>query len=334
MKKWYLQLIVAVLAAVMMTACGDGQTDDTSVNEEQPQEQADQSEGSEEVTGAEFPVTVTDALDNEVTFEEKPERIVTLIPSNTEIAFALGLEDNIVGVTEWCNFPVEAQEKEVIGDMNFNVEKVLAVQPDLVLGHASNADSLSEGFRQLENAGVDVLIVNNANSIQEVYESIEMISQATGTMTEADQIITEMQETIENIQETAAANVRDEDRVKVWVEVAPAPEIFTTGKGTFMHEMLEIIQATNAAEESEGWTQYTEEEAVSLNPDVIITTYGFYIDNPKEQIMSRPAWSDVEAVKTERVYDVDSDQVTRSGPRLAKGVEELAKLIYPEVFSQ
>ena len=101
-----------------------------------------------------------------------------------------------------------------------------------------------------------------------------------------------------------------------------------------MHEMLESIQATNAAEEHEGWVKLTEEEIVKLNPDVIITTYGYYVENPKEQVLAREGWAEVPALKKQQVFDVDSDTVTRPGPRLIEGVETLAELIYPEIFKQ
>jgi len=158
-----------------------------------------------------------------------------------------------------------------------------------------------------------------------------MIGKATGTVTEATEIVTNMKQRFEEIKEKAS---KITDKKKVWVEVSPAPDIFTTGTNTFMHEMLEAIQATNAAEEHEGWVQLTEEEIVQLNPDVIITTYGYYIDNPTEEVYGREGWSEVPAVKNKQVFDVDNDTVTRPGPRLIEGVETLAKLIYPEVFNK
>ena len=141
-----------------------------------------------------------------------------------------------------------------------------------------------------------------------------------------------MKERLQAIKDKAAASVTD--KKKVWVEVSPAPDIFTTGKNTFMHEMLESIQATNAAEDQDGWVKMTEEEIVKLNPDVIITTYGYYVEDPKAEVLAREGWAEVPAVKNGNVFDVDSDTVTRPGPRLIEGVETLAELIYPEIFKQ
>ena len=98
--------------------------------------------------------------------------------------------------------------------------------------------------------------------------------------------------------------------------------------------MLSMVNADNVMSEQEGWVKVNQESVISSNPDVIITTYGYYSENPKEQVMKRDGWKDVNAVKNEHVYDVHSDLVTRTGPRLVEGVEEIAKSIYPEVFAE
>jgi iron complex transport system substrate-binding protein len=141
-----------------------------------------------------------------------------------------------------------------------------------------------------------------------------------------------MKERLQAIKDKAAASVTD--KKKVWVEVSPAPDIFTTGQNTFMHEMLESIQAVNAAEDQDGWVKMTEEEIVKLDPEVIITTYGSQVEDPKAEVLAREGWAEVPAVKNGNVFDVDSDTVTRPGPRLIEGVETLAELIYPEIFKQ
>ena len=97
---------------------------------------------------------------------------------------------------------------------------------------------------------------------------------------------------------------------------------------------LRSIQAINVAEDQEGWVKLTEEEIVQFNPDVIITTYGYYVDNPEAEVLARDGWAEVPAVKNEQVFDVDNDTVNRPGPRLIEGVETLAELIYPEVFKE
>jgi iron complex transport system substrate-binding protein len=324
MKHYLLTFLITLLALFTITACGTQET-------KEPAETNKEQTSSEEQVTASFPVTITDALDKEVTIEKKPERIVSLIPSNTEIAFALGLGEEVVGVSDFDNYPEEVATKEKVGGMEFNVETIVSLKPDLVLAHGSSAHNSEAGLNQLRDAGISVVVVPNADSFATVYESIELVGQITGTSEKADEIVTSMQSKLEEIKDKASAVT---EKKKVWVEVSPAPELYTTGTGTFMHEMLEALQAVNAAGDQEGWVMFTEEDAVKLNPDVIITTYGYYTENPKEQVLAREAWSEVPAIKNDQIYDIHSDKVTRSGPRLIEGVEELAKAIYPEIFAK
>ncbi|MCF6411685.1 ABC transporter substrate-binding protein [Pseudalkalibacillus salsuginis] len=319
-----LSLILMLLLSIGLVAgCGDDKTpvDETTTNE-----------GSQESNqGEAYPVAIKDALDEEVIIEEQPERIVSLIPSNTEIAYELGLGEEIVGVSDFDNYPEDTADKEKIGGQEMNIEKIISLKPDLVLAHASSAHNSTEGFQQLKDAGIPVLVVNEAQNFDQVYESIEMIGKASGKQQEAGQIVSEMKEEIEAIKEKAQSISQ---KKSVFIEVSPAPEIYTPGKNTFMDEMLSIINAENASGDLEGWAKIDQEAVVEKNPDVIITTYGYYTENAVEQVLSRDGWKDVTAIKDKQVYDVHSDLVARSGPRLAEGVEELAKAVYPETFNK
>ncbi|EDL66218.1 ABC transporter substrate-binding protein [Bacillus sp. SG-1] len=329
MKKIHILLLALLLSIGIIAGCGNnGATNENTANESQ---QGQSEEQVQEQEGTSFPVTITDAADNEVVIEEEPEKIVSLIPSNTEIAFELGLGEKVVGVSDFDNYPPEAAEKEKIGGMEFNVEKIISLTPDLVLAHGSVMGSAEEGLQQLRDAGITVLVVNDATSFEEVYTSIEMVGKAAGAHEQAAETIQQMKDDLQAVKDKAA-EVSEDERKSVFVEVSPSPEIYTPGSNTFMDEMLDLINAKNAAEEQEGWVQMNEEAILALNPDVIITTYGYYTENPKELVMSREGWGDVPAIKNENVYDVHSDLVTRTGPRLVQGVEELAKAVYPELF--
>jgi iron complex transport system substrate-binding protein len=340
--RWGMLSLSLILAMSLLVAgCGtqdqeagtnvdeEAATEETEANESSEVNDAESSETEEENEGG-FPLTLTDGMGQEVTIESEPTTIVSVLPSNTEIAYALGLGDKIVGVSDYDNYPEEVLEKERVGSMEIDLEKVLSLQPDLLLlspSHNQYTDVLS----QLKEAGIDTLIVGDSSSFEDVYASIRLIANATGTSEKAEGIIADMQERLDVLKEKAKAVSEPK---KVWVEVSPAPDIYTTGKGTFMHEMLEAIQAVNAAGEQEGWVKFTEEEAVLLNPDIIITTYGYYVENPAQGVLNRSGWAEVPAIKNEQVFDVNNDTVTRPGPRLIDGVETLAKLIYPEIFNQ
>lgn len=313
--------LILVLLAGILTGCAQG---------EQTKPAGGQTEQAEK-QDASYPVTVTDDAGNEITLEEKPEKIVSLLPSTTEILFALGLGDEIAGVSDYDNYPEEASTKEKVGAQDMNAEKIIALQPDLAFLQEYHAQNHGEIIKQFEAAGIKVFIVGSQTSFDQVYTAIRTIGKATDTLNQADRIIKDMDEKVASIKEKAK-EVKNAKRV--WIEVSPQPEIYTTGKGTFMNEMLEMIGAENVASSEEGWVKMDEEKIVSSNPDTIITTYGYYVENPAEQVLSRSGWSSVKAVQSKQVFDVNSDLVTRPGPRLADGAEELGKLIYPDIFKK
>ena len=319
--KHTIKVLLALLLAIgFLSGCGTN--DQQAKKEENAGANQDQSE---------FPLSLNDALDHKVTLEEQPKHIVSLIPSNTEILFELGLDEEIVGVSDFDNYPKEAADKEKIGGMEFNVEKIVGLNPDLVLAHESTAKSAEEGLEQLRNAGVNVFIVQDAKSFEEVYATIESIGTLVGKKEQAETVISEMKSDLETIKEKAK---EVSEKKKVYVEVSPSPDIYSTGKNTFIDQMLSLVNAENVMSDQEGWVQVNQEAVISANPDVIITTYGYYSENPKEQVMGRDGWQDVNAVKDGNVHDVHSDLVTRTGPRLVEGVEEIAKSIYPEIFAE
>lgn len=325
MKKFWKFGLSAGLAAVLMAGCGG----EDAVNEEQNTETP--AEPPTEVAETEFPVTLVDALGDEVVIEEEPQTIVSMVPSTTEISYELGLGDKIVGVSDFDNYPAETAEVEKIGGQEFNVEKVISLDPDLVISHESGISTWEGGLQQLRDAGLTVYVVNNETSFEEVYESISIIGQATGATEEADALIDEMQVQVDEITEQAEAI---EETKTVFVEVGSQPDIYTTGSGTFIDEMLTMLGAENLAGDQEGWVSMDVEAIVSGNPDVIVSTEGAYIPDAVDLIKQRSGFAEVTAVKEDAVYNIDSDAVTRSGPRLTVGLMELAKSIYPEVFGE
>src|SRR5690606_18882161 len=150
-------------------------------------------------------------------------------------------------------------------------------------------------------------------------------------MEEADAQISEMEAQLDEIEEMAA---EVKEPKKVFVEVGSTPEIYTTGKGTFIDEMLSAINAENIAGDQEGWVSIDPEAIVSSNPDVIVTTEGAYVPNAVELIMGRNGFAETTAVQDEAVYNLDSDKLTRQGPRVTEGLLELARAVYPEVYGE
>ncbi|KMK97367.1 ABC transporter substrate-binding protein [Rossellomorea marisflavi] len=315
--KHSIKIVLALFLALgLLTACG---TTDNKAEEKSSEK------SSESVSE---PVTVEDALGDDITLEKAPEKIVTLIPSNTEILFELGLGENVVGVTDFDNYPKEAADIEKIGGMEFNVEKIVGMKPDLVLAHESTAVSAKAGLDQIRDSGIPVYVVRDASSFDKVYTTIENIGKLVGENEKAEKVVSDMKDGIESIKEKTASV---KDKKSVYVEVSGEPEIYSTGKNTFVDEMLATINADNVMGDQEGWINVSEEDVLAKNPDVIITTYG---EQAVQQVLDRSAWKDVQAIKDEEVHDVNTDLVTRSGPRIVEGVEEIAKAVYPELFKE
>lgn len=321
MKKISYLLFLFVLAISVIAGCSSNDENEATDPD------AETKETSEENSEGEFPLTVTDATGDEITFDDKAERVVSVLPSNTEIAFALGLDEEIVGVTELDNYPEEASEKETVGDFQINVEKVISLEPDVVLADESVDENALE---QLRDSDINVLVVKTATDFDEVYDAIHLIAEVTDTTEEADKIETDMEEKLASIEEKVADI---EEPKSVYVEISPSPETFTAGKNTFINTILEKINAENSAGDLEGWPEVNEEAVIKMNPDVILTTYGSYVDDPVKEVTSRKGWEDITAIEDEQIFDVNEDLVSRPGPRLVEGAEELAKAIYPEHFA-
>ncbi len=311
-------LLIACSMMIILAACSDG-------SEEPEADEAN--ETTQE--GSLYPLTLEDARGTEFTLEEQPEKIISLLPSNTEMIYSLDAWDQLIAVTGNDDYPPEANELPTVGDMTIDVEETISQNPDVVLaGQINDMDAIG----QIEEAGIPVVVIEDTNSFEDLYDTIEFVGTVLGKQNEAEVLINDMQARIESI-EAVAQNIPDEDQLDVWVEVDADPDLFTTGSETFVDEMLTMIGANNVAHEEVGWVQYTEEDAISLNPNVIIITYGAYIENSEENVLNRAAWQSVPAVEDERVYSLDdANTVSRQGPRLIEGVETLAELIYPEYY--
>ena len=270
-------------------------------------------------------VTVTDFLGKEITLTDAPKRIVSLIPSNTEILFALGLGENVVGVNDTDNYPQEVQAIQKIGGLEYNLEMIISLQPDLVLAHESGMYGLGDGVAQLEAAGIPVFVVKNAVNFEETYETIEQIGQLTGRQTEAKEVNANIQKKLAVLQE----KVKDVEPKTVFVVVGADPEIYAVGKGTYMDEMLNVLNIQNAVTEN-GWPVYSAEDFVASNADIILTAY----EPDIEAIKGNPIFATMKAVQLNQLLLIDGDTTSRQGPRLAEGVEAIAKAVYPELFNE
>ncbi|HHY39971.1 MAG TPA: cobalamin-binding protein [Syntrophaceticus sp.] len=271
-------------------------------------------------------IVVTDDFGNQVKLDHYPERIVSLTPSNTEILFALGLGEKVVGVTTYCDYPEEAKEKPKIGDLTGNVEEIVVLEPDLVLAKGILNDDAVTKLRKLD---IPVLCLD-PESIDGVYRAIELIAQVTGTSEKGEKIIADMKKKIDSV-EKKLAGIPEEERLRVFIEVGSDP-LYTAGKDTFVDELVTLAGGINIADDLKGYQMYSSEAVVKENPDVILAADSYYVDI-KQEIKRRAGWEEIKAVQEGKViYELDTNLLNRPGPRSALAVELIAKALYPEIF--
>lgn len=261
---------------------------------------------------------VVDAEGNKIQLKQKPKKIVSLIPSNTEILFALGLGKEVKGVTAYDGYPKAAQKIIKVVSTEVDTEKIIAMKPDLVLGHESSLNFQKDAYKQLEEAKIPLFVVKDAQTLQSAEKTIEQIGQLTGTTDKAKAVVQRMEKQKASLQTKAA---KQKKQPTVWIEISN--DLYTAGDNTFMNEMLDLAGGKNIVTKK-GYPKYNEEQVIKADPDVIITTY----PNAKQEIAKRKAWKNIRAVKDGRIYSLDADELSRPGPRLIDGVEEIYQAIY------
>ncbi|EAE1292080.1 TPA: ABC transporter substrate-binding protein [Listeria monocytogenes] len=294
--KWFKGIAVVLLLAIL-TACGNTET-------KSPEKKTEK-------------IEVKDATGNTITLEEAPTKIVSLMPSNTEILFALDLGDKVKGVTAYDDYPKEAQKVEKVTSTSVDTEKIIAIKPDLVLGHESMLATEKDAYQLLKDAGINVFVVPDATDLKAAEKSIITVGKLTGKEKEAKEVTDSMEE-----QKVAIEKKAKELKTspKVWIEISP--DLYTAGKGTFMNEMLELAGGTNVVTES-GFIPYNEEKVVELQPDIILSVY----PDAKATIQKRAAWKDIPAVKNDKIYEMDANKLSRPGPRLLEGAADIQAVL-------
>jgi iron complex transport system substrate-binding protein len=278
---------------------------------------------------ASLPVEVTDQLGRLIQLDEVPQRIVSLAPSNTEILFALGLGDRVVGVTEYCDYPPEAEGKPSVGGFSTpNIEEVVALSPDLVLATSIHEKSIP----QLEDRGLTVFALN-PKTLDEVLESITLVGEISGKDEEASTLVAEMRDRIEAVTDETA-NLPESQRLTVFYVTWHDP-LKTAGSGTRHDELIAKAGGINVAGELTGYADISLEAVLEANPQVIIAGVGMGSgeDLTLQFVNTEPRLENVDARINNRVYSIDVDLAGRPGPRIVDALEQFAEFIHPEVFT-
>jgi iron complex transport system substrate-binding protein len=274
------------------------------------------------------PGSYTDDLGRTVAIDKVPQRIVSFGPSITEILFALGLDEKVVGVTEYCDYPAAARTKARVGNAFApSLESVVKLEPDLVV--TVKHEQLNQ---ELDNLGVKSLVLD-PKTIDDIYRDIEMVGQITGAAAKANDLVSGMKEQVSRI----TAEVAAAPKVSTFfvIDATDPNSPWTGGAGSFIDALVSLAGGDNVAAVVPGvWVQFSMEELVKANPDVIIvqTMAGGEPTIATEALQAHPAWREIAAVKQGRVCFVNGDLVSRPGPRIVDGLAEIAKAIHPEIF--
>ena len=312
--------------ALILTGCGSASPAGTPTPTP-PQQTSSPEASPSETPSAPSSIRVTDRRGVEVVLDKAPENVISLMPSDTEILYALGAGDLVTAVSEYCNYPEATASKEKLATgEKLSVEALIEKKPDVVfLGAMSSS---SDQIAQLESAGVKI-IVTEANSLEETYKVISMMGTALGREEAAEELVLTIKTGLENIRKSSEGKTAK----TVFIEVSPLQYgLWTCGSGTFIQELLEYVGAKNIFADLSGWASVSEEQVLSANPDFIITTASPLtgIEDPIGDITGRTGWDVLTAVKENQVYMLDGDMLSRPGPRLLDAAGELQKIIYGE----
>lgn len=268
-------------------------------------------------------IVLTDDTGKKIVLSGPAKRVVSLAPANTEIIYALGGEEKLVGVTTYCDYPEEAKKKEKVGDFaNPNVEKIISLKPQVVLATGGVQKGVVEKLTEFK---IKVFVVDPKN-FDGLFSDIQKIGKIIGKKGKAEKLVDDLKARVEEVKKKAHGLPKP----KVFFEIYSQP-LMTAGKNTFINDMIEIAGGINiGAQAGVGYPQFSVEQLIKENPDVYLAAKGSM--NSPEDLRKRPGYTGLKAVKEGKVFVLDDNLVTRPGPRLIEGLIDVAKAVHPEVF--
>jgi iron complex transport system substrate-binding protein len=272
---------------------------------------------------ADFPVTVTRSDGRELTIAEAPQRIASLSPAATEVLYAVGAGPQVVATDLQSDYPPEAASTTKLDAFQPNLEAIAAVEADLIV-IANNQDDVVQA---LDRLGKTVLFLKVPDTIDGVIWQVQLLASATGHAEEGERLAGEMEGRIEAV----TSKLTDvEQGPRVYHELDNT--FFTVAPNSFVGDFYNLLKAQNIAEgAATAYPQLTQEEILDRDPEVIILADADAGESA-QTVKARPGWDAISAVRNDRIYVIDPDIVSRPGPRLVDGLEQLARFLYPEKF--
>ncbi len=339
-KRNWIPVFLVLLGTFILVACSSPQPEVSA-----PQPSATQEDTSEEITQTatslpsptleptpeSLTINLTDGLGREVILSGPAQQIVSLAPSNTEILFAIGAGEQVIARDSFSDYPEEAQSVTDIGGGwgEIDMETIVSLQPDLILAAEINAP---EQIQSLEDLGLNVYYLSNPLELEGLYENLRIVARLTGREVGAEKLIEELQARVATVDERIATA---ESQPVVFYELdgtdPNAP--WTSGPGTFIDLLITRSGGANLGNVLEGsWAQISVEELVTQNPEIILLGDAVWGGVTPEDVAARAGWENLAAVQNGRVYPFDDNLVSRPGPRMVDGLEQIAKLLHPELF--
>jgi iron complex transport system substrate-binding protein len=279
----------------------------------------------------------SDAYGKPITFScTAPQKIVTLIPAESEIVAALGLDDKVVAVDNYTDYPADLAGKQKISNSGgiYNIEEIAALKPDLILsdGAITQKDfSGQEVDSKLAGLGLHVVDLPFTHTLADVLNNITIVGALTLTQSKAQQVVSSLQHRIDAVK-GKVAQASQHPTVYLEEDYSTPGSPYTVGSGSKENDLIQEAGATNIFADNTsggGYPQVSDEAVIKDNPQVIILTDG----QTPQQVAGRTGWSIIAAVQQQHVYAIDPNLLTRPGPRIVDGFEALAKDLYPTLFS-
>ncbi|MBC5627326.1 ABC transporter substrate-binding protein [Clostridium sp. NSJ-6] len=313
MKKKFKSIIMMLIVAMLafgLVSCGEKKTEEENTNNVQ-----------ETVTT--YPLTITDTNGKEIVIEKEPQTVVSLGPNVTEMIYSLDKGDKLAGRTKYCDYPEQALEVQEVGTLTKpNLELIAEIKPDLVV---ASTHFKEEAQAKLDELGIPTIVLYSEDSFDGVYKSIQTLGQILNASPKAGEVVAGMKDKVAEV----TKKVEGLEAPSMYYVVGFGEKDSTAGGNTFIGEMIRMANGKNIADDSEGWS-YSKEKLAEKNPEMIVLSK--YYDT-KVTFTTTDFYKDLDAVKNDKVYEIDENMLNRQGPRLADGLEALAKILHPEAFN-
>jgi iron complex transport system substrate-binding protein len=271
-------------------------------------------------------IEYTDGMGRTINLPSKPLKIISLAPSNTEILYAIGAGEQMVGRDEFSDYPAEALDLPSVGGSmgKYNLEQIVALQPDLVLAAEINTP---EQIKALEDLKINVYYLANPTDFVGLFANLNTVGKLTGHEKESADLVASLQKRVDTI--TSAPKGEQLPKVLYELDGTDTAKPWTIGKGTFADMLITLAGGENIGSAAgEGWLQMSQEAILAANPDLIIlgdSAYGV----TAESVAARPGWDVTKAVQENAIYPFDDDLMSLPGPRLVDGLESIYKMLHP-----